>query len=95
MATNAETRDNKLDLRLPSSAKLVLQRAASAAHQSVSDFVLESALSRAEEILPDRRRFGIDAAQWAEFHRALDAPPRALPRLIALLREPSIFERGR
>ena len=89
------TRTEKLDLRLTPSAKRTLQAAAAAAQRSVSEFVLESALSRAEETLPDRRRFGLDAEQWAAFQAALDAPPRAGTRLKKLLREPSVFERQR
>ena len=87
------SRTEKLDLRLTPSAKRVLQTAASASQRSVSEFVLESALARAEESLPDRRRFGLDAERWAAFQAALDAPARELPRLRRLLREPSVFER--
>jgi uncharacterized protein (DUF1778 family) len=61
----------------------------------VSEFVLESALARAEETLPDRQRFGLDADQWAAFQAALDAPPRPLPQLAKLLRDPSVFEPSR
>jgi uncharacterized protein (DUF1778 family) len=85
-------RTEKLDIRLTATAKRTLQQAALAAHRSVSDFVLESALSRAESTLPDRRAFDLDADQWAEFQAALDAPTRHTPRLSALLNEPSVFE---
>jgi uncharacterized protein (DUF1778 family) len=91
---NAETRAEKLDLRLTPSAKRTLQIAARAARRSVSEFVLESALSRAEETLPDRQRFGLNATQWAAFQAALDAPPQPAPRLAKLLNKPSVFERG-
>jgi len=87
------TRTEKLDLRLTPDAKRRLQAAAAAAHRSVSEFVLESALARAEETLADRRHFGLDAAAWAAFTAALDAPPRPMPRLERLLKEPSVFER--
>lgn len=92
---NTETRNEKLDLRLTPSAKRALQIAAVAAHRSVSEFVLESALARAEETLPDRRRFGLTADQWEAFQAALSAPPRPAPRLAKLLTEPSVFERRR
>lgn len=92
---NTETRNEKLDLRLTPSAKRVLQSAAVAAHRSLSEFVLESALARAEETLPDRRHFGLNAKQWEAFQTALAAPPRPSPRLARLLKEPSVFERGR
>ena len=91
----ATARTEKLDLRLTPGAKRVLQSAASAANCSVSEFVLESALARAEETLPDRQHFGLDAEQWTAFLKALDAPPRPLPRLKKLLQSPSVFERRR
>lgn len=87
-------RTEKLDLRLTLAAKRILQTAAAASRRSVSDFVLESALARAEETLPDRQRFGLDAAQWAAFQAALDGPPRALPNVAKLLNEPSVFDRA-
>lgn len=92
---NTETRNKKLDLRLTTSAKRTLQVAALAAHRSVSEFVLESALARAEETLPDRQRFGLTAEQWAAFQTALSAPRRPAPRLAKLLKTPSVFEGGK
>ncbi|MCR6630677.1 MAG: DUF1778 domain-containing protein [Magnetospirillum sp.] len=89
----AATRSEKLDLRLTPEAKRVLHAAARASRRSVSDFVLESALARAEEALPDRRQFGLDAERWQAFLTALDAPARPLPRLGRLMAEPSVFER--
>ena len=89
------TRTEKLDLRLTRSAKRVLQSAARSAQRSVSEFVFESALARAEETLPDRQRFGLDAERWAACQAALDAPARPNPRLKKLLQTPSVFERRR
>lgn len=83
----------KLDLRLSPEAKRKIQAAAGVARRSVSEFVLESALARAEETLADRSRFGLDADRWKAFLAALDAPPRDLPRLARLFHEPSVFER--
>jgi uncharacterized protein (DUF1778 family) len=74
-------RTEKLDLRLTPEAKRTLFAAASAARRSVSEFVLESALTRAEETLADRHHFGLSAEKWREFQEALDAPPREMPRL--------------
>ena len=85
-------RSQKLDVRLTPAAKETLQAAASAAHRSVSEFVLESALARAAETLADRRHFGLDAGRWASFIAALDAPPRDLPRVQRLFKERSIFD---
>jgi len=86
------TRSDKLDLRLTPEAKRTLHAAARATRRSVSEFVLESALARAAETLPDRQHFELDAGRWQAFLAALDAPPRKLPRLTRLLREPGVFE---
>ncbi len=85
-------RTTKLDLRLSPDAKQMLNAAARATHRSVSQFVLESAISRAEETLIERRRFELNAEQWAAFMAALDAPPRDLPRLRRLFSEPGPFD---
>lgn len=85
-------RTTKLDLRLSPQTKQTLAAAARVSHRSVSQFVLESALARAEETLIERRRFELNAAQWEAFMAALDAPPRDLPRLRSLFHAPSPFE---
>jgi uncharacterized protein (DUF1778 family) len=90
--TNRVTRSEKLDLRLTAATKRMLQAAAKADRKSVSEFVLDSALARAEERLMDRQHFTLNAEQWAKFLKALDAPPREPPRLKRLLTEPSIFD---
>jgi uncharacterized protein (DUF1778 family) len=89
---SAQARTTKLDLRLSLAAKARLSAAAEAKHQSVSQFVLESALGRADEALAGRHRFSLDAERWAAFMAALDAPPRNLPRLEGLFRERTPFD---
>ena len=93
MATTIARRAEKIDIRLTAEAKETLRCAAAAQGRTVSEFVLDSALQRAAETLPDRTRFELDAKQWAEFQALLDAPPRDLPRLAKLLKKPSVFER--
>jgi uncharacterized protein (DUF1778 family) len=86
-----ERRTEKLDLRISSSAKKKLQEAASSVNRSVSEFVMESALTRAEATLADRRVFPLDAKTWTAFVEMLDAPPKALPKMQALMDRPSVF----
>jgi len=85
-------RTTKLDLRLSPEAKRVLTEAARVSHTTVSQFVLESALTRADETLLERQRFELDAPRWTAFMAALDAPPRELPRLRRLFEEASPFD---
>ena len=85
-------RTEKFDLWLSLSAKRTLEAAASASGRSVSAFVLESALARADETLADRRTFVLSKAKWTEFLAALDAPIHPLPRMQRLLNEPGFFD---
>ncbi len=84
----------KLDLRLSPEEETRLNAAALAAHRSVTEFVLESAMQRADETLAGRTRFGLDADRWRAFLSALDAPPRDLPRLARLFQEDGPLDDG-
>ncbi|MFH0725423.1 MAG: DUF1778 domain-containing protein [Pseudomonadota bacterium] len=95
MSIQRTTRTEKLDLRLSRSAKQTLQAAAAFARKSVSEFVLETALSAAEERLADRKVFTLDEKKWEAFVAALDAPPQRNPRLERLFRDPSVFDTER
>lgn len=88
-------RSEKLDLRLTPEAKRTLIAAARATRRSVSEFVLESALAKAAEALPDRQQFNLDAEHWQAFLDALDNPSPPHPRLERLMRTPSVFERAK
>ncbi|MBL8196361.1 MAG: DUF1778 domain-containing protein [Blastocatellia bacterium] len=87
------TKTQKLDIRLTPEAKQKLYSAATLLQRSVSEFVLESALARAEETLADRKHFGLKAEQWTAFIEALDKEVMTLPRLQQLFDEPSVFEK--
>jgi len=93
MASGVLTRSEKLDLRLTAAAKQTLQAAAATARRSVSEFVLESALARADETLADRQVFRLGGPQWKAFLAVLDAPPRPTPRMDRLLNDPGFFDR--
>jgi uncharacterized protein (DUF1778 family) len=85
-------RNEKLDLRLSAAAKARIRAAAETQNKSVTEFVLESALNSADALLSDRRTLNLNAAQWQEFMRALDAPPRYHERLERLLAGPGVFD---
>jgi uncharacterized protein (DUF1778 family) len=72
----------------------VVSCAAAAAQRGVTAFVLDSALASAAETLADRQSFQLDQERWEAFVNALDAPPRAHPRLERLLREASLVEQA-
>lgn len=92
--SSKSARSQTLVLRVTPAAKLVLAAAAAADNLSLSEFVLDSALSRAEETLSVRGRFGLDAERWGAFLAALDADPRPLPNIEKLFSAPSPFDAG-
>lgn len=85
-------RSEKLDIRVTRAAKTILQEAARERHTTISQFVLDAALTAASEVLAERNRIGLNATQWTSFMEALDAAPRRHPRLERLLNEPTLFD---
>jgi len=71
-------------MRLRADQDSLIREAATAAGQSVTEFVTAAAVARAEDTLADRRLFRLDDAAWAEFTAILDRPAKRLPELAAL-----------
>lgn len=60
--------------------------------RSLTDYILTSALTIADQRLMDRTRLSLDARSYDAFLQALEAPPKDLPRLRRLLSELSVLE---
>ncbi|MGO8777766.1 MAG: DUF1778 domain-containing protein [Rhodomicrobium sp.] len=88
----SQSRSEKLDLRVAPEAKRMLQEAARERHTSLSQFVLDSAIAAATDVLAERTRIGLNNEDWTAFMAALDAAPRKHPRMERLLSEPSILD---
>lgn len=84
--------DDQLNLVLSLETKRKLAAAADAKHQSIPEFVFDSAMKAADETLIEQRTLSLNSPDWQDFLAALDAPPSRHPRLERLLREPSIFD---
>lgn len=88
-ATRKETR---LSIRATPQSKALLEKAARKDNKSVSDFVLQNALSAAEAIVADDSAFSLNDKEWKRFLAALDAPPRNITALRELLTKPGVFD---
>lgn len=84
-ANAPQRRDVTINLRAPVQLRELIDRAAAAVGKTRSEFMLDSARNRAEDVLLDRRLFLLDEAQYEAFVRTLDAPPRPGRELRALL----------
>lgn len=85
------TRAQRVNLRASARQEHVIRRAAAATDRTMTDFILDSAVERAERVLADRRWFVASAAQWEEFERLLDEPLPSTKRFEALAARPSPF----
>lgn len=92
MALTADSRSERVDLRMTPAAKKTLMQAASTTNKTLTEFLLDSGLRAAYDTLADRRTFVLDERRWDEFMAALDAPPADNPRLRALLRRKPAWE---
>ncbi len=91
MSTLKQTKTVRVDVRVSSEVKLLLQEAARACHKNVSEFLLDAGVTAANQELADRRRFMLDDDGWAAFQQALDRPVQTRPRLKKLLSEPGVL----
>ncbi len=92
MKTSIRRREERLEVRLSSTAKRLLQRAATVQGKTVSAFILDSGMTAAAETLADRQQFRIPARTYEAFVAALDRRPTPKPRLDRLLKTPSALE---
>lgn len=89
-ATSSKT--ERIDIRVSPTAKNTLQMAATQVNKTVSQFLLDAALTAAAETLEDRRSFVLDKRRWDAFLKILDRAPRTKPRLAKLLAQRSVLE---
>jgi uncharacterized protein (DUF1778 family) len=85
------TRDARINLRVPKSQAALIRRAAEAQDKSLTDFVVTSASTAAEQVLADRRWFRLDDAAWDSFEALLDRPAVFKPRLNELMNSQDRF----
>ena len=82
----------RLHIRASSEQKELLARAARARHVNVSQFVLQTCLEAAQNIVGEQaasETVSIGAQEYDWLMRKLEEPPQELPELRALLREPT------
>ncbi len=73
---NVETvKQERMHIRLDALSKQKLERAASYAHKSLSEFVLGQALHAADEVIHEHETLELSQADWALFLNALEQPP--------------------
>lgn len=87
MSSATQPKDERINLRLQHNAKHLLERAASFEGQTVSKFVLNSALSRAEKTIQEHEVMRLNSKDSESFFNALAAPVQFNDKLLAALQE--------
>ncbi len=85
-------KSERINIRITPTIKRILQEASATINKTMIEFLIESALTEAAEVLADRRMFFLSEKHFQEFIDVLDSPPSPMPRLKKLLLEPSILE---
>ena len=89
----AKQRGVTINLRATEHMRALIDRAAELVGTTRTDFVLDSARSRAEDVLLDQRLFMLDEKRYAAFISVLDEPAAPTERLRELLGGKSPWEK--
>ena len=84
-------KEERLQIRVDPTDKLLLERAAAATHLNVSAFVLQAAAAKAEEILAERSSVQLSREAAVAFSEALERPAEVNDRLARALRRKRKF----
>ena len=87
MDAASQNKNERINLRLKSSAKSLIERAASFEGKTVSHFILASALDQAAKTVQKHEIMKLNAKNSREFLEALAAPVRFNRKLAASLEE--------
>ena len=75
-----------INLRIEAQTRRLIDDAAAVLGKTRTEFMIDSARTRAVDVLLDQRLFVLDDAGFDSFVAALDNPPATLPKLRALMR---------
>lgn len=78
---HASTKESRLNIRCDVRTRALLDKAATYAHVSLSEFVLSQALATAEKIVQDHENITLQPDHFQAFLDALDTPAEANPAL--------------
>ncbi|ACQ82150.1 Protein of unknown function DUF1778 [Beutenbergia cavernae DSM 12333] len=81
----------RIALRVTHRQKETIAAAAELLGRSVTDFAVQVAVEKADEVIAAQRTFQVPADKWAEFERLMKDPIEPNPGLVDLFSEPSVF----
>ena len=79
--TRTAQRPDRISLRLSPQAKRKLERAAAYSDKTLTDFVVDVALQKADAILREHEVITLSAEEWERFQALLSQPPKPNKKL--------------
>jgi uncharacterized protein (DUF1778 family) len=92
-SNSVPTRDIAINLRARAADRSLIDRAARAQGKTRSEFMLEAAREKAQQVLVDQNFFQLDSKTFKRFAQLLDAPVQSSSRLVDLLQRKSPWEK--
>ena len=86
-------RETTINLRAPAAQRALIDQAAQVQGKTRTDFMLEAAYEKAQQVLLDRTVFALDAKSFHRFAELLDAPLKTSKALSRLLNKRAPWER--
>ena len=75
-SSDSQTRDVTINIRAKQNQRDLIDRAAEVQNKSRSEFMLESAYRKAQDVILERSFFGLDEVKFQQFIELLDTPPK-------------------
>jgi len=90
----AKSRSVRLDMRLDTGTKTLIERAAAITGQTLTDFALSNLVQSAMATIERHERLMMTDRDRDRFLKALDRPPKPLPALAKAARRHTLATRG-
>jgi uncharacterized protein (DUF1778 family) len=84
-------KDKRLELRVTSEQKQLIEQAAALEGRSVTDFSTQVIVEEAHEVIRREHQLALDAELFDAFQAELDKPARVVPGLADLYRRGTVF----
>ncbi len=94
MSAKAGRKEHPISMRLPEADIAMIDRAAVLRGRSRTDFVRETAVRAAEDVLMENRLIRMSPEGFAQFTAVLSAPAAAVPEMTELAQRPAPWESG-
>ena len=90
--TAATSKQERLSIRANAQQKALLARAAGVRHMNVSQFVLQTSLQSAQQIIEQETQIVVSAEEYEWLLQKLEEPPQENLALRRLLKEKPVWE---